>query len=135
VLTPIETSAAGAIVGRVVTASAGTAQAATNTAAAALGFTRPQLQHGFKHAKAFGVSGNANPKTLAEFSSSLQRHVDAAGTRAIQGSYRGNPVTHHLDPATGLNVIQDSSGNFLSGWKLSSQQLQHVLTTGKLGGG
>ena len=100
-----------------------------------LGFTRSQLQHGFKHAKDFGVGGNANNKTLSEFSSALQSHVDAAGTRAIQGTYRGNSVTHHVDPSTGLNVIRDSSGNFLSGWKLSPQQLQHVLTTGKLGGG
>jgi len=99
------------------------------------GFTRSQLQHAFKHAKDFGVTGSANNRTLSEFSSVLQSHVDAAGTRVIQGTYRGNPVTHHIDPATGLNVIRDSSGNFLSGWKLSPQQLQHVLTTGKLGGG
>ena len=108
---------------------------AAKGAAQGLGFARSQLQHGFKHAKDFGVSGSANNKTLSEFSSALQSHVDAAGTRAIQGTYRGNPVTHHLDPGTGLNVIRDSSGNFLSGWKLSPQQLQHVLTTGKLGGG
>jgi RHS repeat-associated protein len=104
-------------------------------AAEGLGFTRSQLQHGFKHANDFGVGGNANNRTLSEFSSALQSHVDAAGTRAIQGTYRGKPVTHHVDPNTGLIVIRDSSGKFLSGWKLSPQQLQHVLTTGKLGGG
>jgi hypothetical protein len=109
-------------------------QAAAKGAVDGLGFTRSQLQHAFKHSKDFGVTGNANNKTLSEFSSALQSHVDAAGTRAIQGAYRGNPVTHHVDPSTGLNVIRDSSGNFLSGWKLSPQQLQHVLTTGKLGG-
>lgn len=111
------------------------AEEAAKGAVEGLGFARSQLQHGFKHAKDFGVGGNANNKTLSEFSSALQSHVDAAGTRAIQGTYRGNPVTHHVDPSTGLNVIRDSSGNFLSGWKLSPQQLQHVLTTGKLGGG
>lgn len=100
-----------------------------------LGFTRSQLQHAFKHAKDFGVTGNPNNRTLSEFSSALQSHVDAASTRVIQGTYRGNAVTHHVDPSTGLNVIRDSSGNFFSGWKLSPQQLQHVLTTGKLGGG
>jgi len=100
-----------------------------------LGFARSQLQHGFKHAKDFGVTGNANNKTLAEFGSVLQAHVGAAETQAIQGTYRGNPVTHLLNTSTGLNVIRDSSGNFLSGWKLSPQQLQHVVTTGKLGGG
>jgi hypothetical protein len=100
-----------------------------------LGFARSQLQHGLKHAKDFGVTGNANNKTLSEFRSALQSHVDADGTHAIPGTYRGNPVTHYVDPSTGLNVIRDSSGNFLSGWKLSPHQLNHVLTTGKLGGG
>lgn len=100
-----------------------------------LSFTRSQLQHAFKHSRDFGVTGNANSKTLSEFSSVIQSHVNAVGTRAIRGTYRGNSVTHYVDPLTGLNVIRDSSGNFLSGWRLSSQQLQHVLTTGKLGGG
>lgn len=56
-------------------------------------------------------------------------------TQAIKGTYRGQPVTHFVDPQTGLNVIRDSSGNFLSGWKLSPKQLEYVTTTGKLGGG
>jgi hypothetical protein len=72
---------------------------------------------------------------LSEFSSAIQKHVDAAGTRVIPGAYRGASVTHFVNPNTGLNAIRDSSGNFLSGWKLSSPQLEHVLTTGKLGGG
>jgi len=44
-------------------------------------------------------------------------------------------VIHHLDPQSGLNVVQKQSGEFLSGWKLSNSQLEHVLSTGKLGGG
>ncbi len=54
-----------------------------------IGFTRSQLQHAFKHAKDFGISGNANNKTLAEFSSAIDLHVTGAGTQAIQGTYRG----------------------------------------------
>lgn len=81
------------------------------------------------------MSGNANNKILSEFSPALQAHVNAPETLAIQGAYRGNPVTHYVDPNTGLNVIHDALGNFLSGWKLSAQQLKHVLETGKLGGG
>lgn len=100
-----------------------------------IGLTRSQLQHGFKHAEDFGVVGNANNKTLSEFSAAIQNHVGASSTRVIQGTYRGQPVTHFVDPNTGLNVIRDASGNFLSGWKLSPQQLEHVLTSGKLGGG
>jgi hypothetical protein len=31
-------------------------------------------------------------------------------------------------------LIRDASGNFLSGWKLNPQQLEHVLMSGTLGG-
>jgi len=101
-----------------------------------LDFTRPQLQHAFKHAGDFGVSGNMSNETLQAFRSAIEKHVAAPGTRAIHGEYRGlKGVTHFVDPSTGLNVIRDAQGGFLSGWKLSAQQLQHLLTTGKLGGG
>jgi hypothetical protein len=95
-------------------------------------FERSQLQHAFKHAKDFGISGNMNNKTLAEFQSALQAHIDAVGTHAIQGTYRGTLVTHFVDPSTGLNVMSNSAGKFLSGWKLNPAQLENVLTRGKL---
>ena len=100
-----------------------------------IGFTRPQLQHAFKHAGDFGVVGNPSNITLAEFSSTIHNHVTAPGTRALQGIYRGEAVTHFVDPHTGLNVIRDASDNFLSGWKLNPKQIEHVLVSGKLGGG
>lgn len=39
----------------------------------------------------------------------------------------GQPVTHNVDPKTGLTIIQKANGNFLSGWKLSADQLRSVL--------
>jgi RHS repeat-associated protein len=101
----------------------------------AMSFSRRQLQHAFKHAGDFGVVGNASNRTMAAFSDAIQAHVGAAGTQAIKGTYRGESVIHHVDAATGLNVIQRESGEFLSGWKLSEKQLEHVLTSGNLGGG
>jgi RHS repeat-associated protein len=95
-------------------------------------YSKKQLQHGFKHAKDFGVSANQSNKALAEFSAAVQNHVDAPGTLVIQGTYHNIPATHFVDPTTGLNVIRDATGNFWSGWKLSPAQLHHVLTTGKL---
>jgi hypothetical protein len=95
-------------------------------------YSKRQLQHGFKHAKDFGVSANQSNKALAEFSSAVQAHVDAPGTLVIQGTYHDIPATHFVDPGTGLNVIRDATGNFWSGWKLSPAQFNHVLTTGKL---
>ncbi len=100
--------------------------------AGGMAVSRSSLQHTFKHAKDFGVVGNASNKTLSELLSVIRAHVGASGTRAIQGTYRGTSVTHFVDPKTGLNVMQDSAGNLLSGWRLSPQQLENVLTRGSL---
>lgn len=51
---------------------------------------------------------------------------------AVAGTYRGDPVIHFLNSNTGLNVIIKPDGSFLSGWKLSPAQLNHVLTHGGL---
>lgn len=94
--------------------------------------TERQLQKKFKHAEDFGVAGNYNPVNAKKFNQAIQGHLNAAGTKEITGTYRGNPVTFHTDPNTGLMVIQSPNGSFLSGWKLNPQQLQHVLQDGKL---
>src|SRR5690606_5672679 len=88
----------------------GSAKLLAKEGSTAIGFSRPQLQHAFKHAADFGVSGNPSNKTLAEFSSAIQRHVDSSSTVAIQGTYRGAEVTHFVDPGTGLNVMKDEIG-------------------------
>lgn len=53
-------------------------------------------------------------------------------TLQIQGSFRGAPVTHYLDPSTGVNVIVERNGTFLSAWKLRPSQLWTVLNRGTL---
>lgn len=93
-----------------------------------------QLQSKFKHAGDFGVTGNYSKANAANFSSAMHQHINAAGTRAIQGTYRGESVTHYLNPSTGLNVIS-RNGEFVSGWQLSPGQLANVLKHGGLGGG
>jgi RHS repeat-associated protein len=93
-----------------------------------------QLQSKFKHASDFGVTGNYSKANAERFSEAIQRHINARGTRAISGTYRGNAVTHHVDPSTGLNVIS-RNGEFVSGWRLGSGQLRNVLKHGGLGGG
>ena len=94
--------------------------------------TASQLASKFKHASAFGVLGRYSRGGAARFSAAIHQHINSPGVRAINGSYRGMPVTHYLDPSTGLNVIVDKAGNFISGWKLSAGQLQNVLTHGGL---
>ncbi|MCP4080714.1 MAG: hypothetical protein GY743_10735 [Planctomycetaceae bacterium] len=95
----------------------------------------PRLQHAFKHADDFGVSGNWNNANGQTFRNALETHIDAPGTSPYPGTYRGQSVVHHLDPQTGLNVIVSQSGELVSGWQLSADQLRHVLANGKLGGG
>ena len=91
-----------------------------------------QLQSKFKHAGDFGVTGNYSKANAAKFSAEINQHINSPGVTKIAGTYRGNPVTHYVDPATGLNVIADPSGVFVSGWKLSTAQLQNVLKHGGL---
>jgi hypothetical protein len=94
-----------------------------------------QLQAKFKHAEDFGVSGNYNPSNAARYEAALEEHINAPSTQTIQGTYRGVRVIHKFDPLTNRNVIMDTSGNFVSGWKLSPDQVKALTTTGKLGGG
>ena len=116
-------------------ADASKVTAAASAPSASVAFDAQKLQAKSKHAADFGVSGNWSKKTASEFEAALRTHLDSPGTTAIQGTYRGDPVTHFFDANTRLNVIVDANGGFVSGWKLSPAQAAHVTTTGKLGGG
>jgi len=85
-----------------------------------------------KHGNDFGLTGNWNPSRAADASRAIHQHINSPATRVINGTYRGNPVTHYLDPASGLNVIATPSGNFVSAWRLGAEQLESVLATGRL---
>jgi hypothetical protein len=95
-------------------------------------FTTKQLQKKFDHAPAFGVIGNQNAANLARFQSAIEAHVNNPAIRAIQGTYRTQPVNHFVDPHSGLNVMTTRAGDFISGWKLNSAQLTNVLSRGSL---
>ncbi len=62
----------------------------------------------------------------------MHEHMNAAGTQSIVGTYRNAPATHYLDPASGLNVVSDLDGNFVTAFRLGSGQLNDVLTTGRI---
>lgn len=50
----------------------------------------------------------------------------------LEGTYRSEPVTHFVNPQTGLTVIRAADGAFVSGWRLTPDQLANVLTRGSL---
>ncbi|WP_452602781.1 colicin D domain-containing protein [Pontimicrobium sp. MEBiC06410] len=91
-----------------------------------------QLQKKFKHAADFGVNGNYNKVNAGKFNSALNQHINSSGVKAVNGTYRGNSVTHYLDANSGLNVIVNPNGSFHSGWRLGSEQLMNVLKHGGL---
>jgi RHS repeat-associated protein len=98
-----------------------------------LHISQRNLQKGFtKHGADFGLTGNWNPKRASEFRAAVNQHINSPGVQTITGTYRNSPAIHYLDPKTGLNVISDTAGNYISGWRLGAQQLQDVLTTGRL---
>ena len=92
-----------------------------------------QLQKKFKHAADFGISGDYNLQTATAFAANIKAHVQQVRVQVISGTYRTQPVTHHFDLKTNLDVIVDKTDNYISGWRLNSFQVQAVITTGKLG--
>ncbi|WP_419698989.1 DUF6443 domain-containing protein [Mucilaginibacter sp. NFX135] len=99
-----------------------------------LNFTSKSLQAKFKHAIDFGVTGNYNKSAAGEFSAAINQHINAEGTQIFQGAYRNasNLVDFYLNPQTGLNVIATRSGQFISGAKLSPEQVVSIMTRGFL---
>jgi Colicin D len=105
---------------------------AVETSSSVLLNTSIQLQTKFKHAGDFGVLGNYSKANAGKFSSAINQHISSAGIQTINGTYRGQPVIHYLNPNSGLNVISSPTGQFISGWKLNPEQLQNVIKRGGL---
>jgi len=97
-----------------------------------LKITISQLEKKFKHAVDFGVNEGRSKVGFEQFGRAIQDFVKQGSNKVINGTFRGQPATFHVDPQTGLSVIKDASGKFLSAWKLNVDQLRNVLTRGKL---
>ena len=69
------------------------------------------------------------------YNKALTSFVDDAATTRINGTYRGDPAILNYNPTTQQIVVQKPDGAFVSGWKMSTEQLAHVIKTGSLGGG
>jgi hypothetical protein len=96
---------------------------------------RGQVESKYKHAEDFGVTDPRGSAGFNKFDNALKQFIDNPETVHINGEYRGNPAILNYDPKTGLCVVQAPDGSFVSGFKLSPEQLQHVINDGKLGGG
>ena len=95
--------------------------------------TTRQLQHTFKHASDFGLSGNWSTPMKQRFLDTLQAHINGANTVAIEETYRGmQKVVHYFDPTTGRNVMLDLYGNLVAAWQLSEKQIEYLLSNGNV---
>ena len=87
-------------------------------------FSSRNLQHEFaNHASDFGVSGRWNNSNRNAFQQAITNHINGSNTQAFQGTYRNNITgTHYYDPNTNLWAFIDDDGNYVAGWKLSTEQ-------------
>lgn len=95
-----------------------------------------QIEEKFsQHAEDFGVTDPRGRTGFDNFDRAVKQVVDDPGTLHIEGTYRGQPVILNYNPNSGLCVIESPDGRFVSGWKLSPDQVENVMRNGKLGGG
>jgi Colicin D len=95
--------------------------------------TRSQIEKKFdKHAADFGITESRGNGGFQQFEQAVKSHVDNPSTLHINGTYRGDAEIINYNPNTGLAVIQKPNGEFVSGWRLSSQQATNVLLKGSL---
>ena len=93
-----------------------------------------QLQKKFKHSADFGVIGKFTSANAARLERAIISHVKDRATVPLVGTYGDKAVTHFFNQKTGLNVMRNLDGTFRSGWKLSAEQVEHLLKFKKLGG-
>ena len=85
-----------------------------------------------KHAHEFGINEKESADSIKKFRAAMQAHCESMNTRVITGTYKKAPAVHFVDPNSRMNVVMDRSGNFWTTYKLSSNQLNTLLTTGRL---
>jgi len=97
-------------------------------------FGARQLQSKYtKHAGDFGVKGNYNPANRAAFQNALQEHINDPDTQVISGTYRNTQaVDIYYNSTTENMMMADKSGNFISGWRLSADQVANLMRTGNI---
>jgi len=91
-----------------------------------------QIQKKFKHSIDFGIPESYNTDSSKALAKIISRHISDPHNQIIEGTYRGVPVVHIFDRRTGIDVIVDTNGKFVSGWKLNKSQLQNLLARGAL---
>ena len=95
-------------------------------------FDKTQIKKKFKHSPDFNIKGSPSSGQIPSYQDKLQQHVNSEKIVIIAGTYRKAPVVHYLDPESKVNVIADTNGRFVSGWKLNDAQFENVKSRGSL---
>lgn len=94
-----------------------------------IGYPWKKLQHLYKHATDFGLSGNWNINQGKIFANALIDHK--ARAQALPGVYRGNNQgTHFYEASTGLWQFVGLDGNVIAAMKLGAGQVSDLFTKG-----
>ncbi len=100
-----------------------------------LNAARSQLEAKFYHASDFGVTEPRGAAGFDAYGKAVDSFVSDSSTIRTAGTYRGNPAILNYNPESRLVVVQAPSGEFVSGWQMSEQQVLNVIERGSLGGG
>lgn len=94
-------------------------------------FSAAKLQKKFKHAADFGVKGNYSKANALKFETALRNHVSKS-THIYRTKISGQSdhVILHLRGNTG--AFFNKNGDFISGWKLNTNQLNYHKNVGEL---
>lgn len=92
-------------------------------------YGQSKLQHEYKHAGDFGVTGNWNSSKALEYQEAIQHHIDTA-PEVYKSTYRGNDVYVYLNQETSLGAYVDMNGNYVGGWKFTINQINYHLQNG-----
>jgi hypothetical protein len=92
---------------------------------------RRKLQHLFKHAVDFGITGDWNNQTAEAFAEAIRHHINNPHVEIIAGRYRGiREVTHFFDATTHLWAAIDTNSDLVAAWKLYPSQVQDLRHAG-----
>ncbi len=86
-----------------------------------------------KHGHIFGLPRNYSRQNGEAFKMAIRDHMKDPNTQVVKGTHRTTQkVTHYFNPKTRVNVMKDQNGEFVSAWRLSDDQIKHLLTSGNI---
>jgi hypothetical protein len=85
------------------------------------------------HAGDFGVTGNRNKATLAQFEEAMKNHMTDPDTKIYRFNYRGQgPAVGFINPTNNKMVMLHTDGKFWSAFQLGDKQFGYIVHKGFL---